>query len=800
MALLSPQMMTGVMPWQTNDRKQLEGAIYSLAIQADYENRRWAQKWFEQHQFVLGNQSFKWSRQHDFAVDVDFLRARRGDNYQCQTNISRVVLESLASSIYSQLGELEFNTIDHATSRGRRLTKTLEGVGECYNERLGMHQEFDYGSNVLTLYSRVYGKIYWDKNAGFRFKRPKQAPVKQPKMTTRLETDPVTGEQMSVPCPVLDANGQPEMIDTYQTLVGPDGQPIYEWAPNGDAAIEMLTPYEVRAENARTFSRSKWIQQIRVMDYDDFMTEFASEPGAIDSEMRRVKGGIVSTTVRAMAYRHFLRAMFSSPPTLDFNGQMSMTSMLAMKNKILVIEHFDRPTEGHKYNQTPWLREGRRSVLANGRLVLVSTPQYRVPGCAIGWHPYFEARWLIVPPSAEATGPMSDTVAKNREVNMTDNMMSIAVKRTAGGQVLVNELSGLDKNKITGEPGMTHYVSGNPNEAYAIMSDKQPVPPSLVNYRQQQIDDTWLVSATDDSLRGERSVGATSGYQARIYEERAQKRISKAENNWHEFCAMAYKKLFHCIQQNASQMDPSVVARIMRSAQGDITESDVYDYLKGPMDFGVDVSMKYGSMRLKSHATKIADLYEAMKIPQVAEQLAADPSVLDKILDFLGLDMVRTLDADHRERARRENTWFYDVQHIREPEQLLAYGSDAPVVIWQDNDMAHLVEHMRDKVKNWDRYKKNPLVLSLHEAHCAWHEQNLKAKQNEQSPYIASTAPAMEQRAEQLGATPRNPLQELMQFRDQKAKEMAAQTAAATPAAKEGSNKGEGANEGEAKA
>lgn len=772
----APQFMSSLMPWTTNDFRELEVAINTLAMQADYENRRWAQKWFEAHQFVLGNQSFKWSRQFDFAIDTDFLKNGGDARRNAQTNMSRVVLESLASALYSQLGELVFETKYDATSRGTRLVKVLEAIAECYNERLAMHEELDLGSTTGTLYSKAYAKVWFDKRAGGRFRRPKQQPSKQPKMTTRQEVDPLTGESVTVAVPVLGPDGQPVMYDTFENVVGPDGKPIWEWAPAGDAELEFCTPFEVNRDgSAKTFKKSKWIQHIRVMDEDDFFEEFEGEPGIIEEEFRKIKGGVINANMRNMAFRHFLRAMYSSPPTLDFNGQMSMSTMLSLRNKVLVIEHYDRPSQGHKMRPKPWLKEGRRAITANGRLFLVSTPQYRTAGRADGWHPFLEFKWLGLPPSAQATGPMSDTVAKNREINLTDTLQSLSMQRSAGAHVLVNELSGLDKNKLTGEPGMTHYVTGDPSNAVHFAADKNPIPSAVVNYRQQQKEDIYEVSAALDGQRGERLPNEKSGYHARINEERERKRISKAEANWHNVVSGIYMKLFSCLQQNVVRFDQSVVARLVRSAEGEISEADVMDFLNGPLDFGVDAKVKWGSMRLKSHATQIADAQEMLANQVVAQRLITDPGVVDNLMDFMGITVLRDVTSVHRDRARRENARFYDLINVKNPQQLAQHIATMPVVLWQDDDMVHLIEHVRDFLTNEEKYLRNPALMRAWDVHFVHHEQNHKAKLAEQSPYVASQAQVMVNNAATVGAQPKNLMDELNAFRQQKLMQAAQQ-------------------------
>lgn len=766
------QYSASPLPWTTNQYEELEQGLSNLYLQADLINRRWAQKWWENFQFVLGNQSLRWSRQFDFAMDTDFLTdGYREDNRGSQTNISRTVLESLAAMIYSNLPQLEFNARYDNSSRGTRLSKTVEKITECYNERLNLHDEFDFCSVLFVMYAKAYSKVSWNKLAGPTFKRPQQRPVQVPKMQIVLQPDPVTGEDVQVPVPVIDeTTGQPVMFDSFEDVTDQFGNIVYEDVTTGDVAVEMLSPFEIVYDQmAKTFNKTKWIGQIRVMDYDDFMIEYADQPGVIQSEMNKVQGGFVQAPLKAMAIRHFLRTMFAIPPCLNDEGNVNLSSLYLLKNKVLVIEHYDRPSRGHAKNPTPWLAQGRRCVMANGRLVLVSTPQYRL-NTPSGWHPFSECKWLPLAPSIASSGPMSDTIQKNRELNLTDTLMSLSLQRTAGATVLVNDQSGLDKEKLTGIPGLSLYVSGDPSSAAYYLSDKNPLPNLTHQYRAQVKDDVYEVSGAQDSIRGERSVGATSGIQAEILQERERKRTSKASNNWESSLVKStYEKILACLQQNAAVLDQSVIARIQRSAEGEISEGDVMAFLKGPMDFGVDVTLVSQSMQTKSKASKAMNMNDALRFPAVAQRLINDESVVDEYLDFLGIDTLRDESSYHRERAKKENSCFNDALNIKDPNVLATI--DLPLVIWQDIDMIHMIEHRKDVVKNYDKYMKNPALLKIAQLHYTKHEQNWKAKQDQQDPVVARYANLIYQRAEQSAQGEQDWMTRLKDFRARKLQE-----------------------------
>lgn len=739
---------SATVPWQTNEINALEGSINSLTVSADLINRRWAQKWFENFQFVLGNQNLKWSKKYDFAFDTDFLSQDTAMNRnKTQTNVSRTVYETLASHLFSNMPELDITNKYEDSSRTERLTSLLKSLKAAYDERLDLHSEYDCASGGLVLYSKIYFKVGFNKNQGSYFKRAKQQITKVPKLTIVQEKDPLTGQAHAVPTIVKDEAGNPVMIESFEDVLDEAGNPVLDQVLTGDAEVEVCTPFEMRIDSsAKTFSRSKWIQQIRVMDYDDFMQEYGDQPGMIEERMSKVKGGTINSPVMSLAIRHFLRTMYSAPPSMDYAGRSTTAPMTMLRNKVLVVEHYDRPTEGHKYNPTPWLKEGRRVVMANGYIVGMSTPQYRT-NKKTGWHPFIEIKWTALPPSTESTGPMSDIVQKNRQINLTDTLMQMAIERQSNSTMLINEASGIDKDKWTGTPGQVFTVVGDPNNAAAYVADKNPLPALVTQYREMQKEDIYEISGAQDAMRGQRQPGTTSGYQAKIYEEREKRRLSRAKKNWEKGIAELYEKLFCCIQQNMVKVDDSVVSAIKRSSNGEVTDSDVIAFLNGPMDFGVDLSIKAGSMETRSVASEQALMQESIQVPAIAEKLVSDPGMLDNYMEFMGMDPLRTMSSVHRDRAKKENCFFNDLAKVKDPARMAQMVADLPVVIWQDDDLVHHTEHTRDFVKNFDKYKTNRALLLAITAHMAAHEEQQKAKAGGQDPFVARFAEQMVERA-----------------------------------------------------
>jgi hypothetical protein len=310
--------------------------------------------------------------------------------------------------------------------------------------------------------------------------------------------------------------------------------------------------------------------------------------------------------------------------------------------------------------------------------------------------------------------------------------------------MLINNASGLDRSKITGEPGEVHEVSGDPSRAASYVADKNPIPAHVTEYRQILKDDIYELSGAKESMRGDASARATSGYMVKLEEERERKRLTRASNNFEAFITGTYEKLFACVQQNAVKMDESVISMIKRSTDGQVSESDIVNFLNGPIDFGVDIGMTSGSMRTKSKATEQANAMEVMALESVQQRLVMDPLVLDEFLEFMDVKVFRDVNSAHKDRARKENTEWMEFNKIKDPMMVQQAAADMPVVIWDDKDEIHLREHQIDFLKNFDNYKRNPNTMHIYHIHCAMHEQNMKAKQGQQDAAAALQAAQME--------------------------------------------------------
>ena len=401
------------LPWCNDDPEKLGKVVIDFVLDQETYRRRWCQKWFENMNFVYGNQHLKWSQRFDFAVDVDFLRRESPLSQRSITNISRTVLEALASMIYGDIPTWDVDTADESSLKGKRFKKICEKLLEAYGVRLLLDKELFDAAVAFCAFGQVAAKIDWNPKAGQLMDIPQWRKAKVPIYTTGMMENPYLAGLLETPTPALDSMGNPRMEQRWEPLLDASGKQAIKKVPAGDARLSILTPFEYSREiGSAGFHKSKFAQHIRLMDFDEFLYEYEDHDGKTKF-WKNVKPSQTDALLHGYAVRHFMRMQYVTPPSLldTWRRTESVIKGSLFKNKIIVVEHYDRPHE--KWPQ------GRKLVIANGVCTHVSKNSYST-NKPDGWHPFVEAQWLKINPSSMATGPLNDVVAKNKENNVKD--------------------------------------------------------------------------------------------------------------------------------------------------------------------------------------------------------------------------------------------------------------------------------------------------------------------------------------------------------------------------------------------
>ena len=714
-------MFSGDLPWNITDTTRLGQTIVEFV--KDYEPfyRRWAEKWFENFQFVYGNQSVRWSKRWGFAVDVDFLRRVPSINMRAQTNISRVALEALSSLIFAQLPEWEVDACDESSLKGRRIQKILSKLLDAYMIRLNMHEEFNDAALIFAAFGQFASWIDWDANAGALLEIPQYKKTKAPIYTSSVMQNPYTGGVTQVPVQSRDAMGNPMFEDSWQPVLDPSGRQQIDRLFAGDVKIEILTPFEYRREPGSSgMHNTRWIQRFKLLDYDQYLDEYQHVEGKTRA-YNSIRPIYADPTIYSFAIQHFMRMQFTAPPSLQdaFRRNESIFSSRMFRNKVFVIEHWDRP------HIRKWPL-GRRVVVTNGEATHVTTPSYST-NTSDGWHPAVEAQWMKLKPNSLAAGPMNDVIAKNREMNIKDSLIATAIRRNMGSTLLTKIGSGIDPQKLSGTPGEIHEVSDPFGARW--LHDEMPIPPVLTTLRQMDREDAWELTGAGDALRGQASVGSSSGYQEKQREEREEKRLTPAKRAFERGISGIGMKLYACLKANVRRLDDQVVGYLKRAASGEYEIQDVVAMLSTPVDYGVDVRVRKSSMSVRSKATQQATLLELIGSP-IGAPLAQDPGVRDTILKFFDAEQLRDKGSVHRDRADRENEVFEDMMRLGANIE----GVPRPIVAWADVDQVHAMHHETWLVANFNRLRGNEPVLFEVLAHIEQHRAQEMEKKGQMLP------------------------------------------------------------------
>jgi hypothetical protein len=727
------------LPWNTYSPDDLGPNIMQFCKDHEPYFRRWGRVWFENFQFLYGNQQVRWSNRSGFAIDADFLGRQQSQfALYSYTNVVRTITESLASAIYSNLPAWECDTADYKSGRGSRLAKIVEKLLDAYMTRLLMDKEFTSAALIYVMFGQVCADVNWVYGRGSLLEVPRMSRKKRSPFGMFNAPNRATGGLIEIPEGMVDQYGRPYQEDSWAQDTDEKGRQIVDKIFTGDMGVDMLTPFEYRrAPGSNGYHKSRWAQRFRLMDYDEYLDEYDKLPGKT-KEFDQLRPVYDNETVFNFSVRHFMRMQFVTSPTLeDPNKSFGNFRSSMFKYKVYVVEHYDRP------HPEKW-PEGRRVVVANGQCTHITVPPYSTSKLD-GWHPFVEAQWMAVPPSSISSGPVNDAVRKNREVNVKDSLIATAVRRNMGSQLLFKTGSGLDPQNFTGEPGMTHECS----DPYGVrwLHDDMPIPPVIAQLRSMDKEDIYESSAAIEAVRGMPSTGASSGYQEKQREEREEKRLAPARKGFELFAAGIGEKLFSGIKTRVKTLDPEVIGFLKRSAAGEYSIPEVISVLSTPVDFGVDIRVKKSSMALKSKATQQAMLQE-LSSGVLKDRLSKDARVLDEYLKFFDAEQFRDGSAPHRDRALAENQSFADMLRLGPDSE----GVLSPIVIPEDDDNIHLIEHDLYLVKHFDELRHHPWMLQFILAHKNRHVIQDKEKRGEMMPGANLNVPAM--MSEASSATP----------------------------------------------
>lgn len=724
------KLHTPELPWCQDDPDKLGPAIMEFVLSQETFRRKWAQKWFENFNFVYGNQSIKWSQRYDFAVDVDFLRRESPLAQKAQTNISRTVLEALASLIYADLPSWEADTADESSQKGKRFKVIAQKILDAYMTRLNMDKEFHSAAVIYTAYGQVGARVDWDHKGGRLLDVPKWKKNKAPVFTTTMTQNPYLDGLLETSQQAIDSQSQPYMEDRWEPVLDAKGRQVIERIPAGDVSVSMLTPFEYNREpGSAGMHKTKYVESIHLMDYDEWLTRYW-EIGGRTKHFNDVQPTLQDQVMHTFAVRHFLRLQFTTPPSLldMYRRTESVMKGAFLKSKVLVIDHFDRP------NEEMW-PEGRRVIVTNGKCTHITKPQYHTNKLD-GWHPFLEAQWMTIAPSSVATGPLNDVIAKNRETNVKDSYIATALRRSLGSTLILKTGAGFDPQKFSGEPAQV--MEAGDIDGARWLDSPNPIPAVLSQLKQQDKDEIYEVSGAQDALRGDRSKGASSGYMLKQLEEREQRRLTPAKKAFEYFVSGIGEKALACLKQNAMELDQDVMGYLMRSAAGEFQAQDVIAFLSTPMDYGIDITVKEESMATKSKAAMQATMQELAKGP-LANRLASDAEVLDNYLKYFDAENLRDKSATHRDRANRENEIFSDMARLG-PD---AEGLHVPKVLYEDDDDIHIQSHSDYLLKNSDELLNNETMLQQLILHLETHRIQKQEKAGEVMPGTTQQVPAM---------------------------------------------------------
>lgn len=707
------------LPWNVISPDELGPVIMRFTNSHEPYFRRWAENWFTTMQYIFGQHAFKWSTRGGYAVDYDDIGRRDGQQTRVRpyTNIARIAVEALSSGLYSNAPSWEVNTTTRESVDGRRQQRIMSKLLTAHFEQGMLDKDVMAGAFAFSVFGQIAWDTWFNQTGGRVMKLPRMAPQPSLDQQGMPVMNPITGSYVTAPVPTLGSDGQPMQGQNVNYVRGPDGNVIYDTVSPGSTELNVLTPFEYRREvGSSGMHKSKYVQIFRLLDFDAFQDRYGILPGRT-----KFFGAIQPVSAMAMvwefAFRLFSRLQYVTPPSsLDIGTRWGGGSISTLMRKVLVIEHYDKP------HPVKWPL-GRRVIVANGRCTHVGLPDFHTQKLD-GWHPLSEAQWNNPYPSSISSGPTQDLVVKNREIDNIDRNMALAVRRQLGSHYLVKVGSGIDPERLTGEPGVALEVT----DPYGIriLHDEMPIAPAAVQYRAQNMQEAYDQAAALESQRGVGMEGS-SGYQTQLLQNSEDKRLAPARRAFRMSLAAAGEKQLYCIHKNVLKLDDAVYSYLIQNAEGEFTPSDVVNFLATPLNVGTQIKIEETSMDFKSRAQLKADLAQAMSSnPAIAEKIGTDANLFWQYMKLFN-HQLRDRSVPHRERAERENEFFVDA---------LRRGSFpgkamTPRVLYEDDDIIHEDEHTEFIITYYEQLRDNPALMLEFYIHLEQHRLNKAQKMAE---------------------------------------------------------------------
>lgn len=272
------------------------------------------------------------------------------------------------------------------------------------------------------------------------------------------------------------------------------------------------------------------------------------------------------------------------------------------KNYSVLIETYIKPN--HKY------KNGLFIVSTDSKILYISEDVASTQFGGKFWLPYTEYKYKLDLFSNFGTSLPEVLIPLNKDINKIDSLLMLNRATMAAPKFMVPKGTLADDEYVDGRPGQRiDYNTGygdKPSFEYG-----KPLDNSVLQERQQRVQDLMAMSGTNEILRGVRPQGVSTASGLNLLLEQSYSKFDNTVARLENSMSMVYTKVINIVK-NCYKGDRKDYINKVKTLNSSSTKVAIDDFFKSDSDIGnnIDVRVEPGSMMPKSRVMEQNNIKE----------------------------------------------------------------------------------------------------------------------------------------------------------------------------------------------